>query len=281
MRSATIFASVLAFAASALAQAATPGYAVVAAPGNGEVVPSGKTFTIKWSAGKFSGPATISLMGGNDPTTLQVLNPITTGIEVKTESFAWAVPCSLGDQKTYGLKIADQATNGATFQYSFPFQIKGPSCNGASSSSSASVSATSSVTVSASGYPTKGQSETASSTKASSYPVQTSSSSSIATTSSTSSSTISSVVSTSTIVSSSSAYHNSTTKSYTSHSISATTLATQSTPIVYITQTSALGGSSSSAHATSTTPSLPTATGGASRAGAGLAFGLLAAALAL
>ncbi|KAI0185390.1 Ser-Thr-rich glycosyl-phosphatidyl-inositol-anchored membrane family-domain-containing protein [Xylaria flabelliformis] len=278
MRSATIFASVLAFAASALAQAATPGYAVVAAPGNGEVVPSGKTYTIKWSAGKFSGPATISLMGGNDPTTLQVLNPITTGIEVKTESFAWAVPCSLGDQKTYGLKIADQATNGATFQYSFPFQIKGPSC-GASSSSSASVSATSSVTVSASGYPTKGQSETTSSTKASSYPVQTSSSSSSSVVST--SSTISSIVSTSTIVSSSSAYHNSTTKSYTSHSISATTLATQSTPIVYITQTSAVGGSSSSAHATSTTPSLPTATGGASRAGAGLAFGLLAAALAL
>ncbi|KAI0857862.1 Ser-Thr-rich glycosyl-phosphatidyl-inositol-anchored membrane family-domain-containing protein [Xylaria cubensis] len=279
MRSATIFASVLAFAASALAQAATPGYAVVAAPGNGEVVPSGKTYTIKWSAGKFSGPATISLMGGNDPTTLQVLNPITTGIEVKTESFAWAVPCSLGDQKTYGLKIADQATNGATFQYSFPFQIKGPSC-GASSSSSASVSATSSVTVSASGYPTKGQSETTSSTKASSYPVQTSSSSTSSSIVS-STSTISSIVSTSTIVSSSSAYHNSTTKSYTSHSISATTLATQSTPIVYITQTSAVGGSSSSAHATSTTPSLPTATGGASRAGAGLAFGLLAAALAL
>ncbi|KAI0553668.1 Ser-Thr-rich glycosyl-phosphatidyl-inositol-anchored membrane family-domain-containing protein [Xylaria curta] len=268
MRSATIFASVLAFAASALAQAATPGYAVIAAPGNGEVVPSGKTYTIKWSAGKFSGPATISLMGGNDPTTLQVLNPITTGIEVKTESFAWAVPCSLGDQKTYGLKIADQATNGATFQYSFPFQIKGPSC-GASSSSSASASATSSVTVSASGYPTQGQSETASSTKASSYPV------------STISSTTSSVVSTSTIVSSSSAFHNTTTKSYTSHSISATTLATQTTPIVYVTQTFGAVGGSSSAHATSTTPSLPTATGGASRAGAGLAFGLLAAALAL
>ncbi|KAI1736849.1 Ser-Thr-rich glycosyl-phosphatidyl-inositol-anchored membrane family-domain-containing protein [Xylaria scruposa] len=266
MRSATIFASVLAFAASALAQAATPGYAVIAAPGNGEVVPSGKTYTIKWSAGKFSGPATISLLSGNDPTTLQVMNPITTGIEVKTESFAWAVPCSLGDQKTYGLKIADQATNGATFQYSFPFQIKGPSC-GASSSSSASVSATSSVSVSASGYPTLSQSETASSTKASSYPV------------STISSTTSSVVSTSTIVSSSSAFHNTTTKSYTSHSISTTTLATQTTPVTYVTQTSGVVGGSSSAHTTPTTSPLPT--GGASRAGAGLAFGLLAAALAL
>ncbi|KAI1747941.1 Ser-Thr-rich glycosyl-phosphatidyl-inositol-anchored membrane family-domain-containing protein [Xylaria castorea] len=287
MRSSTIFASVLAFAASALAQSATPGYAVVAAPSNGEVVPSGKTYTIKWAAGKFTGPATISLMGGNDPTTLQVLNPIATGIDVKAESFAWAVACSLGDQKTYGLKVADQATNGATFQYSFPFEIKGPSCNSASSStssssSSASASATSSAIVSASGYPTLGQSETVSHTKASSYPVQTSSST-ITSSISASASTSTSVVSTSIIVSTS-AYSNSTTtvKSYTSHSISATTLATQTTPIVYVTQTSvAAGSSSSSAHASSTTSSLPFPTGGASRAGAGLALGLLAAALAL
>lgn len=76
MRSSTIFASVLAFAASALAQDATPGYAVVSAPGDGETVPAGKTYTIKWSAGDFTGPATISLMGGETPSTLQVLDPI-------------------------------------------------------------------------------------------------------------------------------------------------------------------------------------------------------------
>lgn len=74
MRSATIFASVLAFAASALAQ--TSGYAVISAPADGEVVPAGKTYTIKWSAGSFSGPATISLLGGASASTLQILNSL-------------------------------------------------------------------------------------------------------------------------------------------------------------------------------------------------------------
>ncbi|RYC58888.1 hypothetical protein CHU98_g7321 [Xylaria longipes] len=282
MRSSTIFASILAFAASALAQDATPGYAVVSAPGKGAVVPSGKTYNIKWSAGKFSGPATISLMGGNDPTTLEVLDPIATGVDVKSESFAWAVACSLGEQKTYGLKITDQATNGATFQYSFPFEIKGPSCNSASSTSS--ISASASATASASGYPT--EPETTSQTKASGYPVETSSSS-------TSSSTSTSVVSASTIVSSSIISNTTTVKSSTSFSIPATTLATQTTkttPVVYVTETSTPTGSSgsgssssasSSIPASSTTSHLPTATAGATRAGAGLALGLLAAALAL
>lgn len=82
MRSATVFASILAFAAKALAQDATPGYAVISAPGNGEVVPSGKTYTIKWAAGDFSGPATISLMGGADPSTLQVLDPIASELKL-------------------------------------------------------------------------------------------------------------------------------------------------------------------------------------------------------
>ncbi|KAI0447447.1 Ser-Thr-rich glycosyl-phosphatidyl-inositol-anchored membrane family-domain-containing protein [Xylaria telfairii] len=259
MRS-TIFASILAFAASALAQDATPGYAVISAPSDGQVVASGKTFNIKWSAGKFSGPATISLLGGSSPTTLQVLNPIASNIDVKAETFAWDVACSLGEDKTYGLKIADVETNGATFQYSFPFAIKGPSCNSgsSSSSSSASVSATSSssATVSATGYPTKGQTT---STKASSYPVETSSSS----------------VSVST-------YSNSTTtsvKSYTSQSVTLTSFATQTTPPVYVTETSVVPGSSSAPGSSTTSTPLPTA--GAARTGAGLALGLLAAALAL
>ncbi|KAI0470279.1 Ser-Thr-rich glycosyl-phosphatidyl-inositol-anchored membrane family-domain-containing protein [Xylaria cf. heliscus] len=259
MRS-TIFASILAFAASALAQDATAGYAVISAPSNGEVVPSGETFTIKWSAGKFSGPATISLMGGNDPTTLQVLNAIATGVEVTTESFAWAVACSLGTDKTYGLKIADQATNGATFQYSFPFAIKGPSCgSSSSSSSSSSATASTSATASASGYPTKVETTTS----APGYPVQTSSS----------------IAHTSTTVSlSSSIYSNSTT---TAKSYPSTTLATQTTPVAYVTETSAVVGSSSSAPTSSTTGPVTVPTAGAARTGAGLALGLLAAAIAL
>lgn len=68
MRSTAVFASALAFAASALAQ--TAGFAVLTSPTQGEKVPSGKTFTIKWEAGKYTGPVTISLLGGDTPTTL-------------------------------------------------------------------------------------------------------------------------------------------------------------------------------------------------------------------
>jgi hypothetical protein len=76
MRSAAVFASVLAFAASALAQEPSPGYAVINVPTKDEKIPSGKSFTIEWDAGKLSGPATILLLGGNDPNTLQILNSI-------------------------------------------------------------------------------------------------------------------------------------------------------------------------------------------------------------
>ncbi|KAI0426440.1 Ser-Thr-rich glycosyl-phosphatidyl-inositol-anchored membrane family-domain-containing protein [Xylaria sp. FL1042] len=269
MRSSTIIASVLAFAASALAQDATPGYAVVSAPGQGETVPAGKTYTIKWSAGKFSGPATISLMGGASAQTLQVLDPIG-NVEVKDESFAWKVDCSLGEDKTYGLKIADTASGGATFQYSFPFEIKGPSCDSTTSTSaSASASASASETgysvislsattsgypvtsvtasTSSSAYPTKGSNSTASAT--SSYAVETSTKTSV--------------------------------KSSTTASSTATTFATYSTPVVIVTETSAATGITSSTPATSTTASSPVPTAGAARAGAGLALGLMAAALAL
>ncbi|KAI0200355.1 Ser-Thr-rich glycosyl-phosphatidyl-inositol-anchored membrane family-domain-containing protein [Astrocystis sublimbata] len=289
MRSVTIFASALAFAASALAQAPTDGYAAMSAPGDGQVIPSGKSFTIKWSAGKYTGPATISLLAGNTPETLEVVNDIGAGVEVKAGSFDWAVDCSLGQDKTYGIKIADVATSGARFQYSFPFHIKGPSCGSDSeSSSSASASSTSSVA----GYPTKGQTETASHTKPAGYPVETSTSA-VATTSSSSSSssapvTTSSSSSSSTpvhstsIIVSSSIYSNHTTtvKSSTSSKLATTTLATQTTPIVYVTETSGVAVStSSSAVPTSSTTAIPTA--GAARTGAGIALGLIAAALAI
>ncbi|KAF2967425.1 hypothetical protein GQX73_g6136 [Xylaria multiplex] len=272
MRSATLFASVLAFAASAIAQDATPGYAVVSAPGKGETVPSGKTYTIQWSAGKFSGPATISLMGGNDPTTLVILDPIATTVNVEDESFSWKVDCSLGEDKTYGLKIADNASGGATFQYSFPFEIKGPSCGSdsdypVSSSSSVSASATSSAISSAtssasitasttiSSYPTKGTNSTTSATVSSSSTVKTSTS-------------VSASVSTSV-------------KPTTSASSTATTLATLTTPVVTVTEGVSVTASSSGIAATSTTTSSPVPTAGAARAGAGIALGLFAAVLAL
>lgn len=68
MRSSTVFASALAFAASAFAQ--TAGYAAMSSPTEGAELFSGKVFTIKWEAGKFTGPATISLLGGATPSTL-------------------------------------------------------------------------------------------------------------------------------------------------------------------------------------------------------------------
>ncbi|KAI2619342.1 Ser-Thr-rich glycosyl-phosphatidyl-inositol-anchored membrane family-domain-containing protein [Hypomontagnella submonticulosa] len=166
MRSTTFFASALAFAASALAQ--TAGYAVMTSPAEGQQVPSGKTFTIKWEAGSFTGPATISLLGGATPSTL-VPGPVLATVDVTEGSFAWNVECSLGKEKTYGIKITSVADE-KTFQYSFPFAIAGPSCSSgagqyptlssstsvsiSSSSSSSSVSSSSTKSSSVSSYPT-------------------------------------------------------------------------------------------------------------------------------
>ncbi|KAI1214007.1 Ser-Thr-rich glycosyl-phosphatidyl-inositol-anchored membrane family-domain-containing protein [Annulohypoxylon truncatum] len=146
MRSTTIFASALAFAASAFAQ--TAGYAVMSSPTEGTKVESGKAFTIKWDAGKYTGQATISLLGGASPTTLSP-GPVLTTIDVTAGSFTWNVDCSLGTDTTYGIKIASVA-DASVFQYSFPFAIEGPSCGAETTSRSASVS----VSASAGGYPT-------------------------------------------------------------------------------------------------------------------------------
>lgn len=274
MRSATVFASVLALATSALAQEATAGYAVVSAPGNGEIVPSGKTYTIQWSAGKFTGPATISLMGGNDPTTLMVLDPIAVKVDVENESYSWSVDCSLGEEKTYGIKIADVATQGETFQYSFPFEIKGPSCGSDDSTTSSSSSASASATHSASGYPTKKPTVTATPTP-SGYPVETISSSS-------SSHSFSTSLHHSNSTTSASSHTSTSVKSTTSVPTTVTTLSTFTTPIVTVTETSVGSGSSSSGiPASSTTASTPIPTAGAAKAGAGFALGLFAAVLAL
>ncbi|KAI1158177.1 Ser-Thr-rich glycosyl-phosphatidyl-inositol-anchored membrane family-domain-containing protein [Nemania serpens] len=264
MRSATIFASVLAFAASAFAQDSTPGYAVVSAPGKGDIVPSGKTYAIKWSAGKFKGPATISLLGGSSPTTLAILDSIAASVDVKDETFSWPVACSLGELKTYGIKIADEASNGATFQYSFPFEIKGPSCASASSSSSSSATESSTTSASATGYPTKGSSVT-------SYPTETSTS--VVKPSTTTSSSASYIVS--------SIYTTTSVKSYPTVSITPTTLTTYTAPVVTVTQTHAASGNGSASYPTASTTATPLPTAGAARMGAGLALGLLAAALAL
>ncbi|KAI1482532.1 Ser-Thr-rich glycosyl-phosphatidyl-inositol-anchored membrane family-domain-containing protein [Daldinia eschscholtzii] len=170
MRSTTVFASALAFAASAFAQ--TAGYAVLTSPAEGQQVPSGKTFTIKWDAGKYSGPATITLLGGETPTTLTP-GPVIATVDVSEGTFTWNVDCSLGKEKTYGLKVVSVA-DPATFQYSFPFAIAGPSCgNGAGEypKSSSSVASSSS----AGAYPTEGYPTQGYPTESSSSAVETSS----------------------------------------------------------------------------------------------------------
>ncbi|KAI1100482.1 Ser-Thr-rich glycosyl-phosphatidyl-inositol-anchored membrane family-domain-containing protein [Jackrogersella minutella] len=168
MHSTAIFASALAFAASAVAQ--TAGYAAMSSPAESSKIPSGKPFTIKWAAGTYTGQATISLLGGASPSTLSP-GPVLTTIDVTAGSYTWDVDCSLGKDATYGIKIASVA-DAATFQYSFPFVIEGPSC-GASSSASGSATVSAKTASEEGGYPTlpaSSSSVATSSTKEPSYP---------------------------------------------------------------------------------------------------------------
>ncbi|KAI4869254.1 Ser-Thr-rich glycosyl-phosphatidyl-inositol-anchored membrane family-domain-containing protein [Hypoxylon rubiginosum] len=265
MRSSTVFASALAFAASVFGQ--TEGYAVMTSPTKGSSVPSGKTFTIEWEAGKFTGPATISLLGGDSPTTL-VPGATLGSVDVTAGSFAWDVDCSLGKEKTYGIKITSTSDAG-TFQYSFPFAIAGPSCSsgagsyptlGSSSSSSEVVSSTS----------TESSTAATSSTSAPSYPTITSSGSSSVI--STSSSIISTSSATTIVISTSSAIPVGNLSTTAVPSYSATTIVTSTSAAVVTPSGSA-----------TTTSSVPVATGAANSAAAGsfalvgaLAFAVMA-----
>ncbi|KAI2618447.1 Ser-Thr-rich glycosyl-phosphatidyl-inositol-anchored membrane family-domain-containing protein [Hypoxylon sp. NC1633] len=257
MRSTTVLASALAFAASAFAQ--TPGYAVLTSPTEGEKVPSGSTFTIKWEAGKFTGPATISLLGGNSPTTL-VPGPNIASVDVTDGSYAWTVACSLGKEKTYGIKITSVADE-KTFQYSFPFAISGPSCSSGAGSGSGSSSSSSEG-----GYPTS----VVSSASASSSATSSASSASSATTLTSATSTITSESSTS----SSSSYTTLIPTGNLSTTAVPTTIVTSATTAL----TTPTGSGSTTTSAPATVP-----TGAASSAGAGslalvcgLAFAILA-----
>ncbi|KAI0396661.1 Ser-Thr-rich glycosyl-phosphatidyl-inositol-anchored membrane family-domain-containing protein [Xylariaceae sp. FL0594] len=256
MRSTAVIASVLAFAATAFAADPTDGYAVVVSPIKGQEVPAGKTFNIKWQAGTYSGPADISLLAGVDPAHLQVVDSIANGVEVKDGSYAWAVDCSLGEEKTYGIKISSEADDGATFQYSFPFQVKGPSCSGGDASSSSTT--TTSATVTGGGYPVQTiTSSTTTTTSVQSYPVETSSSTSSSTSSGVASYPVESTTSTS--------------------FVTVITTTAHTTATAYPTTTKA-----STTAAPTTTPTYSAVpTGGAARVGAGVAFGLAAIAFAL
>lgn len=136
MRSVAVAVSSLAFAASVMAQ--VPGFAAMSAPAEGEVVPAGSTYTIRWGAGAYTGSVRITLLGGQTPETLEAGGDIASGVEITNESYNWAVDCTLGEMATYGIQITSEA-DPATFQYSFPFHIDNSNCGasgGAGSSSS-------------------------------------------------------------------------------------------------------------------------------------------------
>ncbi|XXG93849.1 hypothetical protein Hte_000098 [Hypoxylon texense] len=262
MRSSTVFASALAFAASVFAQ--TEGYAVMTSPTKGESVASGKTFTIEWEAGSFTGDATISLLGGDSPTTLVPGATLGT-VDVTAGSFKWDVDCSLGKEKTYGIKITS-AADASTFQYSFPFAIAGPSCSSGAGSYPTLSSSSSSEVVSSSSTSTKVSTSASSSTSAPSYPTTTASESSSSSAVVTSSSATTIVISSS----STTAVGNLSTTAVPSYS--ATTIVTSTSAAVVTPSGSA-----------TTTSSVPVATGAANTAAAGsfalvgaLAFAVMA-----
>ncbi|KAK5663618.1 hypothetical protein OQA88_4049 [Cercophora sp. LCS_1] len=117
-------AAILALASSALAQ--TAGFAVLTKPATGEKVPAGETYTVVWTPNpKWTGPVTLTLMGGVDNTKLQLLDPIAKGVDGDSGSYEWDVPKSLGKQNIYGIKLSWDEDPENTYQYSFPFSITG------------------------------------------------------------------------------------------------------------------------------------------------------------
>ncbi|KAI0483240.1 hypothetical protein GGR56DRAFT_671022 [Xylariaceae sp. FL0804] len=145
MRTSAVYASALAFAASAQAQVL--GFASMTNPTDNEVVAAGTTLPIVWQNTKYSGDVTIELLGGKTPNTLVVLETLAT-VPITDKEYDWATSCSDAKYATYGIKITSVGDS-SLFQYSFPFSLK--ACESASTSSSSSSSSSSTTEVS---YPT-------------------------------------------------------------------------------------------------------------------------------
>ncbi|KAJ4290639.1 hypothetical protein N0V88_006386 [Collariella sp. IMI 366227] len=133
-------AAAVAFAAS-LVQAQIDGFNAITKPERDEVVEAGSVYDIVWqSSDAYPGLITIGLLGGETPQGLSVIDTIAKGVDPTVETYAWKVGATLGDLATYGIIITLES-DAKTFQYGFPFKIKGPGSS-TSSSASASVSAT-------------------------------------------------------------------------------------------------------------------------------------------
>lgn len=116
--------SVLAFAATALAQAAD--FDPIFTPVSGENVPAGAPYTVTWKApAKYAaGTIKIELIGGATQNTQVKLADVASGIKNSAEKYTWNVDAGLGDKAVYGLIFRYESNPEVTFQYSQPFHIK-------------------------------------------------------------------------------------------------------------------------------------------------------------
>jgi hypothetical protein len=120
MRTSFVSTAFLALISSVFAQ--TPGFDVLTKPTQDQVVKVGQTLDITWEPSTVKGTATIILLQGDTPSTLQLGQTVAASINNQDGKFAWTIPASVGDFKTYGFKI-QLDSNPDTFQYSFPFHI--------------------------------------------------------------------------------------------------------------------------------------------------------------
>ncbi|KAI0483417.1 hypothetical protein F4859DRAFT_512073 [Xylaria cf. heliscus] len=127
--------SILTFLVTNLGQVLEPSpfYSYIYFPYENQTIGAGTLCTIEWdsvvtvltAAVELIEPATLYLLGGNDPATLRVL-PTLASVDVNDAEYKWAVNCSLGQEKTCLIKIASDLDNGNTFGISPPFHIEGP-----------------------------------------------------------------------------------------------------------------------------------------------------------
>ncbi|KAH8815333.1 GPI anchored serine-threonine rich protein [Xylogone sp. PMI_703] len=120
MRTSFVSTAFLALVSSVFAQ--TPGFDVITNPTQDKVVKVGQTLDITWEPSSVTGTATIILLQGATPSTLQLGQTVAASIKNQAGKFSWTIPASVGNFQTYGFKIQlDSDPN--TFQYSFPFHI--------------------------------------------------------------------------------------------------------------------------------------------------------------
>jgi hypothetical protein len=153
----TVAAAIMALASMVSAQ--TPGFDAIIKPDNGEKVPAGTTYTIKWTAAPtYTGKVTLGLIGGQTQGTQTPLYTIGSADNAAGQ-LDWKVDCAYSGLPFYGLTIT-AATDSTIFQYSNPFQIVDSDACSKSTGSTSSTSSAASGTVTATLSSVYGQSTT-------------------------------------------------------------------------------------------------------------------------